>query len=52
MRLTIWQFVAIVVAIIVGYLIYDHWWVNQDQNTWIRKMNGMFTKPSAEEHAQ
>ena len=52
MKLTIWQFVAIVVIIIVGYLVYDNWWVKQDQNSWIRSMNNMFTQPAAEDTTQ
>ena len=47
MKLTIWQFVALVVAIIVAYLIYDNWWVKQDQNSWIRRMNGSITSTEA-----
>jgi hypothetical protein len=52
MKMTIWQFVALVVIIIVGYLIYDHWWVKQDQNSWIRKMNSTFSSPSTDEETK
>jgi hypothetical protein len=52
MKLTIWQFVALVVVIIIGYLIYDHWWVKQDQNSWIRKMNGVFTSTESKDGAE
>jgi hypothetical protein len=42
-RLTIWQFVAIVAALIVGYVIWTMWGQNLDQNGLIRKFNGGIT---------
>jgi hypothetical protein len=47
--MSIWQFVLLVMVIIIGYLIYDNWWVKQDQNNWIRSMNKMFTSTGEEE---
>jgi hypothetical protein len=38
-RLTIWQFVGLVVIGVGAYLIYAYWWVDQDRNSWINRMN-------------
>jgi hypothetical protein len=38
-RLTIWQFVGVVVALVGLYLVYNYWWLDQDRNSWIRKFN-------------
>lgn len=39
MRLTIWQFVGVVAALVGLYLIYNYWWLDQDRNSWIHKLN-------------
>jgi hypothetical protein len=38
-RLTIWQFLAIIGALVAGYLIYTTWFSNQDQSGWINNFN-------------
>ena len=39
MRLSIWQFLGIVVGLVGLYYVYTHWWVDQDRNTWINRWN-------------
>jgi len=42
-KLTIWQFLAIILALVVGYCVWAYWGKDQDQNGWIRKFNGGIT---------
>jgi predicted tellurium resistance membrane protein TerC len=42
-KLTIWQFLAIVAALVVVYFVYTMWWSKQSQSGWIRKFNGGVT---------
>ena len=44
MNLTIWQFLALVAALVVVYLVYHFWWVDQERNSWIRDMNSWIFK--------
>ena len=39
MNLTIWQFLALVAALVGIYFAYTYWWVDQDQTSWINRMN-------------
>lgn len=39
MNMSVWQFVALVAALAVVYLVYHYWWVDQERNQWIRGMN-------------
>lgn len=39
MKLTIWQFVALIAALVAGYLIYSTWFSKQDQGGWIQNFN-------------
>jgi hypothetical protein len=38
-KLTIWQFVALIGVLVAGWLIYDTWFSKQDQGGWIRNWN-------------
>lgn len=37
--MTVWQFLAIVVGLVLIYLVYHYWWVDQERSDWIRGMN-------------
>lgn len=39
MKLTIWQFLALIGILVAGYLIYNTWFNKQDQSGWIRNWN-------------
>ncbi|MCH7471493.1 hypothetical protein IIA79_00875 [bacterium] len=39
MRLSIWQFLGLAAVIAAGYFVYDHWWSDQDQSSWITRFN-------------
>ena len=39
MKLTIWQFLALIGALVAGYLIYTTWFSKQDQGAVIRNWN-------------
>jgi hypothetical protein len=38
-KLTVWQFLAIVLALVGAYLVYSMWWTKQDGNAWVRNFN-------------
>ncbi len=40
MRISFWQFLGLVVALVGLYYFYNLWWVDQDRNGWIDKFNG------------
>ena len=43
MRLTIWQFLGLILLIVAGWLIYSYWWKDQSNDEWVGKMNsGVF----------
>jgi hypothetical protein len=39
-KLSIWQFLGIVAVLVGLYYFYNLWWVQQDRNAWIDKLNG------------
>jgi hypothetical protein len=49
MRLTPLQFVFILLAVAVGWAVYEYWWKYQDRNTWIRGMNKGIYESEAED---
>jgi hypothetical protein len=42
-KLTVWQFLAIIGALVGLYLIYSTWFVNQDGSGWIQNWNSSIT---------
>ena len=40
MKLSVWQFLGMIVLLVGLYYFYDLWWADQDRNTWIDKLNG------------
>jgi hypothetical protein len=42
-RLTIWQFLGIVLALVAGYCVWAFWGKDQDTNKWIRNFNSTVT---------
>ena len=49
MRMTIWQFLGLLVALAGLYYVYNNWWLNQDRDSWINRMNSGAYK-SADEY--
>lgn len=39
MRLSIWQFVLLIAVLILLYVFYHLWWVDQDRETWIDRLH-------------
>ena len=39
MRLSFWQFLGIVAVGVALYYFYNLWWVQQDRDSWINRMN-------------
>lgn len=49
-RLTIGQFVGILLLLGIVFCIWKYWWMDQDRNTWINRMNnGMMDSNSKED---
>lgn len=39
MKLSVWQFLALIGVLVGGWLIYDTWFSKQDQSGWINNWN-------------
>ena len=39
MRMSFWQFMGLLAALACVYYVYNYWWLNQDQSSWINRMN-------------
>ena len=39
MKLTIWQFILLVLIIVGLYVAYNYWWVYQDRKSWADKFS-------------
>jgi hypothetical protein len=47
MRMSFWQFLGIVAVLAAGWWVYNNWWVDQDQNSWIRGFNSSVMESDA-----
>lgn len=48
MRLSIWQFVGLILLVVLIWFIIYTWMPGQDQGSWIDKMNSWFMKAEPE----
>jgi hypothetical protein len=37
--MSIWQFLGLLAALGCVYYIYNNWWLDQDRNSWINRLN-------------
>jgi hypothetical protein len=38
-RLTIAQFLGVLLLLAIAYVVWRYWWLDQDRNSWINQMN-------------
>jgi hypothetical protein len=48
MKMSFWQFLGLLAALAGLYYFYNYWWLDQDRNTWINKLNSGVYKSSDE----
>jgi hypothetical protein len=39
-KISVWQFLGLIVVGAGLYYFYTNWWIDQDRNTWIDRFNG------------
>jgi len=49
MKMSFWQFLGLLAALAGVYYIYNYWWLDQDRNSWINRLNSGAYK-SADEY--
>jgi len=51
-RLTIAQFLGVLLLLAIVYVVWRYWWLDQDRNSWINQMNnGMLESSGGDEAA-
>ena len=50
MRMSIWQFLGLLAALGALYYVYNYWWLDQDRDSWINRMNSGAYKSADEMH--